>query len=70
MKKISANLYTEGSAHQPLVMALKEFFEQEPFDNGLDWEFHLLWAVMTDAQHLMFILKHPEYQHMFKELAV
>ena len=66
MKKITADLYPEGHAHQPLVAALKEFFDQHPFDNGLDWEWQQLWAVMTDQQHLMFILKHPQYQHMFK----
>ena len=68
MMKITADLYPEGQAHQPLVRALKEFFDQHTFDNGLDWQWQQLWAVMTDQQCMMFCLKYPQYQHMFRKV--
>jgi hypothetical protein len=70
MKKITQTLYPEGDNKTAYYLrnCLKEFFDQEAFDTGVDWQFEYLWAVMTDSQCLMFCLKHPEFTTRFKEV--
>ena len=68
MKQITQTIEYEGANHQALISALKDFFDQEPFATGIDWQFQLLWARMTDEQAIMFLLKHPEYIGRFKEV--
>jgi hypothetical protein len=61
MKRITQSIEYEGTNHQALINALKDFFDQEPFANGFDWQHQYLWATMTDEQSMMFLLKHPEF---------
>lgn len=68
MKKITQSLEYEGSNCSELSYALQRFHKQSPFNNGVDWQFQTLWATMTDEQHLMFSLKHPEFSAMFKDI--
>lgn len=56
----------EGTTHQRLNYALKDFFSVSPFANGFDWQFQYLWATMTDEQCFAFCLKYPEYTERFK----
>jgi hypothetical protein len=67
MMLIQENLYTEGHNDQARLLSsrLKEFFDQEPFDNGLDWNTQTLWAKMTDEQCVLFCLKYPQYSNRF-----
>ena len=70
MMLLQEDLYTEGhneSAKQ-LTHRLKEFFTQEPFANGLDWNTQTLWAKMTKEQCFKFCLKYPEYTDRFKPI--
>ena len=70
MMQIKENLYTEGHNEGARLLShrLKEFFDQEPFANGLDWDTQLLWATMSKEQCTMFCLKYPEYADRFKEV--
>jgi len=68
MKRITQSIEYEGTGHQNLINALKDFFDEEPFANGFDWQFQYLWATMTDEQAMMFLLKHPEFIGRFKEV--
>ena len=67
---IQENLYTEGhnKSAQQLTHRLKEFFIQEPFDNGLDWSTQTLWAKMSNEQAILFCLKYPEYAERFMQV--
>lgn len=70
MMLIEADLYTEGTNPdvQQLTHRLKEFFEQEHFANGLDWNTQMFWAKMTKEQYFVFILKYPQYMSKFREV--
>jgi len=70
MMKITQTMtYEQTTLKQALALkqALKEFHETSPFKTGIDWEFKYLWATMTDEQAFAFILKHPEYENIFKK---
>lgn len=70
MMLIEADLYTEGTNPevQQLTHRLKEFFEVEPFPNGLDWNTQRFWAKLRDEQYFVFILKYPQYISRFKKV--
>lgn len=68
MKLITQSLEYEGNNHTELRTALTQFYQQEPFSTGLDWQNQYIWAKMTDEQALMFLLKHPEYVGRFKSV--
>lgn len=68
MKRITQQLYSEGTTHKHLNNALSRFHQQEPFRNGVDWEFQYLWAELTDEQCMMFLLQNPEYIGRFKDV--
>lgn len=70
MMTIKQDMNYEG-ADEPvkkLVADLKEYHEQSQFATGIDWQWQLYWATMTDEQALVFILKHPEYEHRFTKI--
>ena len=50
MKKITASLEYDGIPFSNTILSqdLKEFHEQHPFSTGMDWQFQLFWAVMTN----------------------
>lgn len=68
MYKITETMEYEGSAPEELKTALREFYELSPFATGIDWQWQLLWATMTDEQYFAFCLKHPEYTERFKRI--
>lgn len=70
MKKITASLEYEGLPFSNTMLSqhLKEFHQNHPFQTGMDWEFQLFYAVMTDEDCLAFCLKHPEYATRFKTI--
>jgi hypothetical protein len=51
-----------------LVEALKDYHEYSPFATGIDRVWQLYWATMSDEQALVFIMKHPEYEHRFTKI--
>ena len=67
MKRITANIYYEGNNADAghLRDSLKDLWLEHPFATGVDWDFQVFWATMTDEQCLMFLLKHPEYTDRF-----
>jgi hypothetical protein len=70
MMTIKQDMDYEG-ANEPvrkLVEDLKEYHEYSPFATGIDWQWQLYWATMTDEQALVFIMKHPEYEHRFTKI--
>lgn len=70
MMKISRDIEYEGTHMdiQQLTQDLKEYHNEHPFATGLDWSKQEFWAVMENEQALVFILKHPEYKDLFKEI--
>jgi len=68
MKQIRHSLEYEGVNHQAIISALKDFFDEQPFANGIDWQYKYLWATMTDEQAMMFLLKHPEFIGRFQTI--
>lgn len=68
MKKITQTIYYEGLplVNTDLQSALREFHTINPFATGVDWEFQVFWAIMTDEDCLTFCLKHPEYADRFR----
>jgi len=68
--KITQNMDYEGYDYpvKTLMAALKEFHEQSPFATGIDWQWQLYWATMTDEQAFAFVLKHPEYIRRFTRI--
>lgn len=70
MMKISRDIEYEGTHMdiQQLTQDLKEYHNENPFATGLDWARQEFWAVMENEQALVFILKHPEYKDLFKEI--
>ena len=69
MMKITQDMDYEGANYpsKKLMADLKEFNETNKFSYGIDWEWQLFWAKMTDEQALVFILKHPEYEQRFRK---
>jgi len=67
MMKITASLEYDGLpfTNTELSQDLKEFHAEHSFSTGMDWEFQLFWAVMTNEDCLAFCLKHPQYAHRF-----
>ena len=67
MMRITQDMDYEGSNFpvKELMLALKEFNEINKFSYGIDWEWQLFWANMTDEQAFAFVLKHPEYSKRF-----
>ena len=70
MMKIQQDMDYEGP-NQPvrkLMADLKEFNETSNFRYGIDWQWQLFWATMTDEQTFAFLLKHPEYTNRFRKV--
>ena len=67
---ITAPLEYEGLQFDCHVLStdLKEFHQDNPFPTGLDWQHQEFWAKMPDELALMFILKHPQYAHLFRKI--
>jgi hypothetical protein len=69
MMKITQDMDYEG-ANEPvrkLVNDLKDYYNESYFRTGIDWQWQTYWALMEDEQALVFILKHPEYEHRFRK---
>jgi hypothetical protein len=65
MKKITQTLEYDDDLRYELSANLSDWHKQHPFQNGVDWDFQLLWAVMEDEDALAFVLKHPQWAHRF-----
>jgi len=70
MMKITQNMDYEGENEpvKQLVEDLREFHGHSPFKTGIDWQWQLYWATMTDEQAFAFVLKHPEYTQRFTRI--
>lgn len=70
MMKITQDMDYEGYDYpvKKLMSDLKEYHEQSPFATGIDWQWQLYWAKMTDEQAFAFVLKHPEYIKRFTRI--
>ena len=67
MMKITQDMDYAGD-DQPvkkLVDDLRRYHETSPFRTGIDWQWQIYWAHMTDEQAFAFVLKHPEYSKRF-----
>ena len=71
MKKITQSIEYDGLpfTNTELHIDLKEWHSEHPFATGIDWEFQVFWATMTDEDCLAFCLKHPQYSNRFKDIA-
>ena len=70
MMKITQDMDYEGANYpvSKLMADLKEFNETSKFNYGIDWQWQLFWATMSDEQAFAFILKHPEYIKRFTRI--
>ena len=69
MKKITQAIEYEGNGASLLRNDLKAWHNSHPLkDNGIDWEFQYLWAVMEDHDAFAFILKYPQHSNKFKDV--
>ena len=67
MKKITQTLEYNDDARYELTNNLSDWHKHTPLiDNGVDWEFQLVWATMTDEDCVLFCLKHPQWAHRFR----
>lgn len=70
MMRITQDMDYEG-ANEPvkkLVDDLQEYHSISPFATGIDWQWQIYWARMTDEQAFAFVLKHPEYIKRFTRI--
>jgi len=65
MKRITQSMDYEGDNDSALRRDLSAWHQLHPFDNGIDWQFQYLWAIMEDEQAFAFLLKHPQYINRF-----
>lgn len=68
MVKITQSMDYEGPNNSKLRDDLRDWHQQHPFATGIDWEFQIMWATMTDEDCLAFCLKHPQYATRFKQI--
>ena len=68
MKQITQNMDYEGTNSSQLRDDLREWNQQHPFSNGIDWQYQYMWATMTDEDCLAFCLLHPQYAHRFRSV--
>jgi len=69
MKKITQSLeYAEDQRYE-LTNNLSDWHRQHPLaDQGVDFDFQYMWAIMEDHDALAFVLKHPQWSHRFKDV--
>lgn len=70
MKKITQSIEYEGLpfTNTDLHTDLKSWHSEYAFATGMDWEFQVFWAIMTDEDAFAFCLKHPQYANRFKDV--
>lgn len=70
MMLIQQTVYTEGNnlLARRLAADLRDWHQQHPVSNGVDWENQVFWAKMTEEDFLMFAIKHPEHAVKFKKV--
>lgn len=69
MKKITQTLQYDDDLRYELSANLSDWHKLHPLaDNGVDFEFEFIWAIMTDEDCLAFCLKHPQYTHRFTQV--
>lgn len=68
MRLITQTIYTEGGNPEANLLKahLREHYDVDPFITGVDWPNECIWAKLTEEQHIMFVLKNPQYAGRFK----
>ena len=51
-----------------MVADLKEWHQEHPFANGIDWAMQTYWAKMDDTDCVAFCLKYPEHADKFRRI--
>jgi len=69
MKKIQQTLNYEDDSRYELTANLSAWHKLHPLaDQGVDFDFKLMWATMTDQDCLAFCLLHPQWSSRFTQV--